>query len=206
MTPPRDDFGNLVLSASAGDAHAIEKLLDDHLPALRGFIARRAGRIVRERESAADLAQSVCREVLERVRDGRLAYQGPAAFKQWLYQAAVMKLMTRHRRWRAAKRDVRREVAAAAGPDESRPPAIEQQAVAGGFSPSEAAMRQEDLERFGRAFEQLSERYQEVVLLHHVESLSHPEIAARLGISESNSRMLLSRALGRLTTHLKADG
>jgi len=200
-----DSLHELALSASRGDAGAIEQLLDDHLPALRGYIARRAGALVRERESASDLAQSVCREALERVRDGRLAYQGPAAFKQWLYQAAVMKIMTRHRSWQAAKRDAGREAKAPAVGD-SAGPAIEALAVASGFSPSEEAVRQEDLERFGRAFAELPERYQEIVVLHHVEALSHAEIAARLDISESNSRMLLSRALGRLATFLTKPG
>jgi len=195
-----DPLEELARSASEGDEAAIERLLDDHLPSLRGYIARRAGRLVRERESASDLAQSVCREVLERLRDGRLAYQGPEAFKSWLYRAAVMKLMTRHRGWQAVKRDAGRERRPA---DEgSMAPTLEGLAVAGGPSPSEAAMRQEDLEAFGRAFERLSERYQEIVLLHHVEALSHGEIAARLETSEANSRMLLSRALGRLATYL----
>jgi RNA polymerase sigma-70 factor (ECF subfamily) len=196
-----DPLEELIVSASQGDDVAIERLLDDHLPALRGYIARRAGALVRERESASDLAQSVCREALERVRAGRFDYQGPAAFKQWLYRAAVMKMMMRHRHWQAAKRDAGREVAPPA-PDDSLAPSLENVAVAGGFSPSEVAMRQEDLERFERAFAELPERYKEVVVLHHVEALSHAEIAERLETTDANSRMLLSRALGRLATLL----
>lgn len=199
-----DPLQELVVSASEGDEAAIERLLDDHLPALRGYIARRAGALVRERESVSDLAQSVCREVLERLRGGRLAYQGPAAFKQWLYRAAVMKMMTRHRHWQAAKRDAGREVrpGAPAEGESMAPPAAADMAHAPGFTPSEHAVRQEDLMHFEEAFARLSERYQEVVVLHHVEALSHAEIAARLETSEANSRMLLSRALGRLATYL----
>ena len=198
-----DSFHELVVSASEGDEGAVERLLEDHLPALRGFISRRAGGIVGERESVADLAQSVCREVLERVRDGRFAYQGPAAFKQWLYRAAVIKLMTRHRRWVAAKRDVRREVGQPREPLDSAPAGVEAHAVAPDASPSEVAVRAEELEHFGEAFARLPERYQQVVYLHQVEALSHAEIAEQLEVTEANSRMLLSRALGRLTTYLK---
>lgn len=174
----------LVQRASQGDDGAVEELLARYLPDLEGYVARHASPLVRAQESAGDLALSVCREVLESLRGGRFVFQGEAPFRQWLYRAAVMKLATRHRHWRAQRRDPERR-AQADDPRDDRTPSLD-------------AVQREELSRFQSAFERLPERYQQVILLHHVESLGHAEIGMRLGISEANSRMLLSRALGRL--------
>ena len=76
--------------------------------------ARRAhwGRPLTRREGAAsDLAQSVCREALEKVADERLRFEGPAALKQWLYKAALLKVSEKRRHYLAQRRDAGREVA-----------------------------------------------------------------------------------------------
>jgi RNA polymerase sigma-70 factor, ECF subfamily len=195
------DSGELVHAATTGDSGAIEALLQRYLPDIQAYVARNAGELVRAKESAADLAQSVCREVLESLKAGRLAYHGEAEFKQWLYRAAVMKMMNRRRFYTADRRDVRAEEAAL---DASAFPGVA--AASEVVSPSRAAAWQEELALFERAFAQIPENYREVIALHHIEQLSHAEIAARLGISEANSRMLLSRALARLARFVKPDG
>jgi len=43
----------------------LERILDEQMPALRDYIRKRSGQLVASRESASDLAQSVCREVIE---------------------------------------------------------------------------------------------------------------------------------------------
>lgn len=185
----------LVERASRGEDGAVEDLLGRYLPGLERYVARHASPLVRAQESAGDLALSVCREVLESLRCGSFRYQGEEAFRQWLFRAAAMKLATRHRHWRALRRDPGR-LRAAGVDDGSRP------ALAGephdDRTPSLDAVRSEELARFQASFAELPDRYQQAILLHHVESLGHAEIGARLGISEANSRMLLSRALARL--------
>jgi RNA polymerase sigma-70 factor (ECF subfamily) len=171
----------------------VQALLERYAPDLERYVARHAGGLVRARESSSDLAQSVCREVLERLADGRFRYAGEAAFRQWLYRAAVMKMLQRHRHWQAERRDPAREV--------GRGPVTEEHglsALAAGATPSEDAIRIEELERFREAFERLAERDQDLIRLHHAEGRTHAEIAAELGISEASSRMALSRALARL--------
>jgi RNA polymerase sigma-70 factor (ECF subfamily) len=59
-------------------------------------------------------------------------------------------------------------------------------------------MLREEAERFRRAFEELDGPEREVVALFHVEGLTHAEVAKRLGISETNSRERMARALARL--------
>ncbi len=185
----------LVQSASAGDARAIESLLARYLPELQGYVGRHAGALVRERESAADLAQSVCREVLQRLRDGRLRFQGEGQFRRWLYRAALMKMLSRHRYWQAAQRDARAERSVPAAPGSTA--AGEACAIEPGTPSQEAAFR-EELERFERAFAALPETHREAIVLHHLDGLSHEEIAELKGFSPSYSRALLSRALARL--------
>lgn len=182
MAPEEADW---IERASAGDDAAIELLLERHLAGVRGFLARRAGADVRAEESIADLVQSTCRELIERLRDGRFRFRGEAEFKQWLYRAALMKLWNRARAGRAAGRDER---VAGADPELVLAPG----------TPSQVASFHEELERFVRALEALSDEQREAIALFHVEGLTHAEIAARKGCSESYSRALLSRALARL--------
>ncbi len=191
-----DASAELIARATSGDALAVEELLERHLPLLRGYLARNASQRVLDRESVTDLAQSVCREVLERLRDRRLVFQGEAQFRQWLYRAAIMKMMARNRFWTAERREAGREMAvrpASGAPSVDEPPAPV-------CTPSEDAAMHEELGRFENAFASLPTDSREIILLHHVEGLAHAEIATRRGITESHSRTLLARALARLAT------
>ena len=190
MTEPDDR--HLVEEASRGDATAVEGLVARYLPELRRFIDRRAGRDLLRKESGADLVQSVCRELFQGLRDERFEYKGEAEFRQWLYGAAILKIEGHRRQWRAARREAAREEPLAT--DDARVP----HSPSG--SPSAHAVRGEEQERLHMAIARLPEHYREIVDLAHLQGLSHAEIAARLAISESNSRVLLARALARLAT------
>ncbi len=185
---------DLIARATTGDAGAIEGLLERYLPDLRGYLALNAAEVVLRNESVADLAQSVCREVLAHLHDGRLRFQGRAEFKQWLYRAAVLKLSNRGRFWHAAGRD---QAAPDAGHSGTSSVGESPVLVEGGTPSQDAALR-EEVERFRKAFVQLGEDQREAIALFHVEGLSHAEIAARKGITESHSRVILARALAQL--------
>jgi len=192
---PVDDVAEQCLRASSGDATAVESLLARYAPEIEAYVARRGGPLVRAHESSADVAQSVCREALERLRSGRFRFQGEAQFRQWLYRAALLKLMARARYWKAERRD-------GAAPLHSE----SQLAPAAASTPSENAARVEELAALERALAELGERQREVVALAYGEGLSHAEIAERLGTSEAYSRTLLSRALVRLSRLGQAPG
>lgn len=181
------DTGSLVEEASRGERGAVDALLERFLPDLQRYVARNAGGLVAAKESSSDLVQSVCRELLERLEDRRFRYRGEAEFRKWLYGAALMKISNRARYWRAERRDPGREAELA------EPPGAQ-------ASPSRQAELDEQLDRLREALERLPERYREVIALAQVDGLSHAEIAARLDIAESHSRVLLSRALARLAT------
>ncbi len=179
----------------------IERLLEEHLGSLRAFLRLRAGAAIRARLGHSDLVQSVCREVLEG-RD-RFEFQGEAAFRNWLYTAALRKLVEHDRRMHAGVRDVRREVAVDAdgGAD-----AAVLQGYATATTPSMLAMGREGAAKLEEAFDELSEEHREIITLSRLVGLSHAEIAAQTGRSEESCRQLLRRALLKLSLALEKRG
>jgi RNA polymerase sigma-70 factor (ECF subfamily) len=192
---PGEEPDPLLEKARGGDPVAIEALLKRYLPGLRAFIRLRAGRLVRAKESTTDLAQSICREILEHLE--RFQYRGEAGFKHWLYTTALRKLGHRRRYYAAGKRDVQREVTPAQGSKSSDPSQIED-LYKTLYTPSQEAIRNEDLERIEQAFDKLSEDQREVIVLSRLVGLSHREIAQEMNRSEVAVRSLLSRALATL--------
>lgn len=188
-----DSERELVQRASRGDSGAVDDLLRKYLPDLRNYVQRQAGPVVRGRESSSDLVQSVCRELLENLADGRFEYRGEPEFRAWLRAAALNKVRHRGRYWEAARRAAGREVAGGQ-------PGLEEGPAVHSHTPSREVAQREAAERARRLFESLPERYRQVIQLARIEGLGHREIAARMGLSEPASRMLLSRALARLAT------
>jgi RNA polymerase sigma-70 factor (ECF subfamily) len=189
-SPVSDESRELVARVTQGDRPALEELLQRHLPGLRAFIRLRAGTVVRRFESESDLAQSVCREVLEHV--DRFRYGDENGFRNWLYTTALRKIVDRHEYWGAARRDARRVEGDAALAEVYR----------SFSSPSGHAMKREEIEAVERAFDRLDDAQREVISLAHVVGLSRAEIAAQLGKSEGAVRTMLSRALADLAALL----
>ena len=190
MPPPNPDGPNAdgsdpISRISRGDRTAVTPLLERYLPALTAWIGRRASPSVRSRETPEDLAQSVCRDLLERLADGRYEFRDEPSFRSWLYRAALLKVLNRHRHWNTAGRDAGHGDGVEFAPADTA-------------TPSAHLVALEELDALERSFSQLPERYREVIALSYVERLPHGEIAARLGITPGNSRVLLSRALAAL--------
>lgn len=188
-----DESGKLAERAAGGDAKAVEQLLEIHLPALRAFVRLRAGAEVRAHESNSDIVQSVCREVLQNIE--RFKHPSPAAFKQWLYTTAMRKISNRAEYWRAEKR--------AGGRERSLPSEADQLGLLRCYhsfsSPSRGLMVREEVARIERAFEELTDEQREIVTLAHVVGLSRGEIAEHMGKTEGAVRVMLHRALARLS-------
>ena len=196
-----DDTASLVTDASRGDDRAIERLLQRYLPELQGFVRLRAGAALRDREDVADIAQSVCREVLQDV--GRVTYDSEAAFKHWLYTAALRVIRNRAKFWRREKRDVDRERRAGsqAGAIADHDDLL--RCYRGVATPSMRLQSVEEIRRIERAFDRLTEDHREVITLSRMLGLSHAEVAERMGRTEQATRALLHRALGTLALLLE---
>lgn len=187
-TPPRDQ-------------QQIERLLEANLDALRAFLRVRVGKKLRAHLGHSDLVQSVCREVLQS-RD-KFEFQGSAAFRNWLFTAALRKIVEKDRKLHADKRDVQRELHVDA---EGGAEAAVLQGYASATTPSLLAMGREGAAKLEEAFDELSEEHREIITLSRFVGLSHAEIAEQLGKNEEACRQLLRRALVKLATALAARG
>jgi RNA polymerase sigma-70 factor (ECF subfamily) len=191
---------DLLAKAIGGDRVAMQSLMQRHLPGLRAYIRLRMGPRIRAREESTDLVQSVCREVLQHA--DRFEHGGETGFRHWLYRTAMRKISDRDDYHGAARRNVARETELAS------------ESNASGFhatlsTPSRVAIAREQLARLETAVDGLSDVEREVVLGARIMGLSHAELAARVGRSESAVRTLLCRAMARLSQILaseEADG
>ncbi len=187
-----DDLPGLVDRASRGDASAVELLLAAHLPALRAFVRVKAGAMLLEKESCSDLAQSVCRDLLENVQ--RFRFGGEAEFRRWLFTTAMRKIADRYEHWQAARRKAGRTI-----------PVEDEELLSGYasiYSPSQQAIAREELSRVEAAFATMAPEQQDVILRSRLMGLSHAQIAAELGKTEGAVRTMLSRALAELSDRL----
>lgn len=207
-TPPEAPDPNkleekkLVDAAARGDMVAVDQLLDRHLPGLRAFIRLRMGPTIRARESCSDLAQSVCREVLQHM--DRFQYPGENGFKHWLYATALRKLSNRQEFYMAGKRDAKLEIRVetpshSSGSDDDR--------LANAYrtvmSPSRELLAREYIEKIEHAFDELPQEYRDVIMLSRFVGLSRAEVAKQMDRTEDSVRNLLHRALSRLAEILE---
>jgi len=193
------DWIRTVESASRGDAHAIDSLLERHLPRLRAFVRLRMGHELRAKESASDLVQSTCRELLEHI--DRYQHASEANFRRWLFTEALRKIKNRVEFYRTKKRDVAREREPGTGDLGELA-----SAYADFHTPSAELSFKERVAQLEAAFDRLSDEHREVITLARIVGLSHKEIGEVMGRSETASRMLLYRALSDLAAALEQGG
>ena len=198
MTTEPAETPDLLRRTSAGDREALGALLARHLPRLRAFVRLRVGNVVRAKESASDIVQSVCADLLGSL--DKFEYRGEPQFQSWLFNAVLLKLRERERFFRREKRR--------AGLEVNREAAVAdlESCYAHLMTPSQAAIGREMAERLEAAFDELPEDYREVLTLHRVVGLSHAEAAAQMGRTVDSVRNLLHRALARLSGILWHQG
>jgi RNA polymerase sigma-70 factor (ECF subfamily) len=183
--PRSSDHAALIERARSGNQDALQELLALHVDGLRAYVRLHADPMLRARESCSDMVQSVFRECLEDLAS--FSFQNEPAFRKWLFQKAMTKIVDRRRYWLAQRRHPGRE---------------QQQPVehlnAWFPSASQIAIRNEDLESLEECFAQLPDEYRRVIVAARLIGQPHAEIAAELGKNEGAVRMLLHRALVRL--------
>jgi RNA polymerase sigma-70 factor (ECF subfamily) len=79
---------------------------------------------------------------------------------------------------------------------------LDQGLVAPQSSPSNQASHREQAVLLADALEELPPDYREVIILSHLEGLSFPEVASRMGRSVNSVKNLWARALARLRRSL----
>ncbi|MEO6595121.1 MAG: sigma-70 family RNA polymerase sigma factor [Planctomycetota bacterium] len=182
--------------AATGDEASLDTLLARYLPQLHAYVHARLSSDVRARESSMDVVQSVCRQLLgER---GRFDFRGEERFRAWLFTAALNKMRDKHRFYRGALRDVRRE--------EGGESAFEMTLAKNLLTPSQDAMGAETAHKVRDALTALSEDHREVVTLARIVGLPHKVIAEVMERSEEATRQLLGRALAQFALELARRG
>jgi len=191
------DLGSEVAAAKRGDARALASLFARNLPPLIAFIRARAGRAIAARESAADLAQSVCREVLEDA--DQIELRGETAFRNWLFMQATRKVLDRARYHGRIRRDARRELPA---PTAGSEPGDLLACYRSICTPSEHAAAREELARIEAAIAELPENQRDAVTMSRLMNLTYPQIAEQMGLTESAVRGLVARGLAAVSSRI----
>jgi RNA polymerase sigma-70 factor (ECF subfamily) len=149
----------------------------------------------------ADVAQQAMIQAVRDFRDFR--GQTDAEFSAWLRQILAHVLAHEIRRYSGTqKRDLGREVSMDQTLNETAQ-RLGEILPATGTSPTQAVVRHERQLQLAQALERLPEDYREVIVLRHMEGLSHEQIAARMNRNPGAVRMLWVRALARLRTEIE---
>lgn len=173
----------LVQRATRGDEIAFSELVNRHY--------RRAMRVayglLKDRHDAEDVVQDAFARVHLRLKD----FEGTSAFYTWLYRIVVnLSIDTMRRRRRERRADVTSEAAR-----EALRSAEDLWPRYDSSHPGETAERRELGERLRRAFGDLPEIHQAVILLRELEGFSYEEIAETLNIKKGTvmSRLFHAR-------------
>ena len=180
----------LLARAQAGESDAINALLERLRPRLVAWVTARLGPLLRAKLEAEDIVQ----EILIQANSAIPAFEprGKRAFRAWLFTIAEHCIAAASDRFRAAKRDARRETSI-----QTRIPARQ-------TSPSMAAARREEWDLLLDALRALPERYRTVLRLRRLEHRSNEEAAQTLGVTRKNASMLYVRAVRALRDVLAA--
>ena len=194
------DPEQLLSLARAGSGPVLGQLLELY----RGYLALLArlqiGRRLQGKVDAADLVQEAFLEAHRHFAEFRGTVE--AELVCWLRQILAGLLANVVRRYYGThRRDVRLELELADELDRSSR-VLGQSLVAPGSTPSQRAARREQAVLLADALGRLPEDYREVIVLHHLEGLTFPEVACRLGRSVDSVKNLWARALAQLRRSL----
>ena len=186
----------LLWRARAGDKAALGQLLEMYRNYLELLARLQIGRRLQGKADPADVVQDT---FLRAHRDfGLFRGDTEREWGGWLRQLLAAGLAQLVRRYYGTqRRDVRleREMADELGRSSE---ALGAGLAARQSSPSQQAAHREQAVLLADALRQLPEDYREVIILSHLEGLSFPEVARRMGRSLNSVKNLWARAVGRL--------
>lgn len=198
MWPDATTTQELLARAKAGDADAVNRLLDRHREPVRRLIDLRLDPAIVQRVDASDVVQEVLLEASKRLQD---YLRNPAMpFHLWLRHLAKDHLIDAHRRHhQAQKRGVNREqpIHRPGWADKSSLE-LAAQLMDQERTPASEAIQQELQRRLHDALAQLDEADRDVIQMRHFEQLGNQDVAAALGLTEAAASMRYLRAVRRL--------
>lgn len=188
-----DHDTRILAGLRSGDETALAEFLRQNEQALLAFIRSRIGTQLRKKVEAEDILQEASMEAIRSLGETDLSNWDPL---NWLFQICERKIIDAHRRHFASqKRDARREAALPAGSDAA---GIANLLAASITTPSAAFSRDQRQLRMLAALDVLPELEREALRLRYLVGLPSKEIAKKLGKSDGATRVMISRALGKL--------
>jgi RNA polymerase sigma-70 factor, ECF subfamily len=188
----------LLQQARAGDAGALQTLLQRYREFIRLVVRCHSPGQLRARVDSSDLVQETLLQAAQHI--GQFQGHAEEEWRAWLGRIAQREVIHQARRHLdAAKRAHSREQplpnprASVAGLSR-----LDQWLARSQTSPSLAAMREERAGLLAAALARLPEDSREVLVLRHLEGLGFPEVGERMGRSTGAVRVLWVRALKRL--------
>jgi RNA polymerase sigma-70 factor (ECF subfamily) len=204
MSNDPSDTGQLVERLRAGDRQALTDLFQRHRDRLRRMVELRMDARLKGRVDASDVLQDAFLDAADHLGRYRQGSDLPPFL--WLRLVVSQRLANYHRRHIGTKmRDVRQELALYRDPlPQPSTAALASMLLGRLTSPSNAAIRAEQLLRVQEALNALRPLDREVIALRQFEELSRPETAQVLGITEEATAKRYLRALRRLKAVLEA--
>ncbi len=203
--PPSTDAERVVLLNRAREGHgaALGKLLEAYRDYLTLLARVQIGRRLQGKADASDLVQETFLQVHRNFPRFRGTTEGELL--GWLRQILAAQLAGLLRRYLGTRRrDVRFERELAQELEESSQ-ALDRGLVARESSPSSQAVRREHAVLLAEALARLQDDERELLILRHLEHLSFPEAARRMGQTLDRVKKLWPRALERLRRLLGAS-
>ncbi len=191
-----NDLLILLEQARDGDRAAAGRLLEHYSTYLTLLARVQIGRRLQGKADPGDIVQETFLEAHRQI--ARFRGTSEAELLAWLRRILAGQIALLLRRYLGTKgRDVTLERELGVQLDQSS------QAMDGGFiatlsTPSQHASRREQAVLLAEALRGLSEDHREVIVLRHLEALTFPEVAARMGRSEDSVQKLWVRALANL--------
>jgi RNA polymerase sigma-70 factor (ECF subfamily) len=186
----------LLSRARAGDDDALGQMLERYRPYLMLLARVQIGRHLQGKADCADVVQETFLEAARHFANFR--GETEPELTAWLRQILATSLARLVRHYLGTQaRDVRLERALANDLDQSSRD-IGQSLVAVQSTPSQRASRGEETVLLAEALQLLSADYREVIVLRHMEGLTFPQIAERMGRSVDSVEKLWVRGLTRL--------
>jgi RNA polymerase sigma-70 factor, ECF subfamily len=186
----------LLREAQGGDGMTLGRLLELYRRYLTLLARLQIGQRLQSKVDASDLVQETFLDAYQNFAHFRGASEGQLL--GWLRQILAAKLADQLRRYLGTQgRDVRLERDIEDGLDRSSE-LLDHGLVAPQSSPSQQATRREQAVLLADALGGLPDDYREVLVLRHLEGLTFPEVARRMGRSLSSVEKLWMRGLARL--------
>lgn len=189
--------------ARRGDSEALGRLLEAYRPYLTLLARVQIGRRLRGKADASDVVQDAFLGVH---RDfGQFRGESEREFLAWLRQVLASVLANFIRHYQGTKRrDMRLERQLAEELEESSQ-ALERALVAPHSGPDRQAERREQAVLLAEALNQLGDDDRELLVLRHLEGLTFPEVAKRMGRTLDSVNKRWPRALVRLRQAFEGD-